>query len=217
MKVRGCVPVCLTRAEAKEIDILKQMRLRKAISVLKEGGVIAHATETCYGFACDVFNKNAIDRLYKLKQMKSDKPVSILVVDLKMAQKFGIFNKCALELAKKYWPGPLTIIVKRKKTLPAFLNPKSKTIGIRVPGHKLSLELVKKLGSPITTTSANISGLASPYSVSAIKKQFSGQKPKPDFILDSGRLKKNPPSTIIDVSGAKPVVVRSGAIVPAFF
>ncbi|MBI5413402.1 threonylcarbamoyl-AMP synthase [Candidatus Peregrinibacteria bacterium] len=188
------------------------MMVKKALIALKQGKVIAHATETCYGFACDIFNKSAISRLYKIKKMGADKPVSILVADLKMAQEFGVFNELALELAKKYWPGPLTIIVKRKKTLPKFLNPKSKTIGMRVPGHKLSLELVKKLGSPITTTSANISGLPSPYSVPAIKKQFRGQKPKPDFIPNSDRLKKTPPSTIVDVSVSPPQVIRQGTI-----
>lgn len=185
--------------------------LNKAILVLKGGGVIAHATDTCYGFACDTFNKDAINRLYRIKKMDNEKPVSIIVSDLAMAKHFGIFNKKALELAKKHWPGALTIIVKRKKSLPAFLNPTAKTIGFRVPKHKLSLELVKKLARPITTTSANISGQLSPYSVSAIKKQFAGNKLKPDFVIDSGRLPKNAPSTIVDCSKSTVKVLRQGS------
>ncbi|MEK9132409.1 MAG: L-threonylcarbamoyladenylate synthase [Patescibacteria group bacterium] len=182
------------------------------IEVLRRGGVIAHATETCYGFACDAFNKDALKRLYELKQMDSDKPVSILVDSLKTAKEYGIFNKKAIKLAQKYWPGPLTIVVKRKRALPAFLNPGIKTIGIRVPGHKLSLQIAKLFKQPITTTSANISGLPSPYSVSAIKKQFKNQKLKPDFIIDSGSLRKNPPSTIIYCSSGKIKVLRQGSI-----
>lgn len=184
----------------------------KAVSILKQGGVIAHATDTCYGFACDVFNRRALASLYKLKKMAADKPVSILVSDLKMAKKYGFFGKNASNLAKKYWPGALTIIVKRKKSLPKFFNPKSKTVGIRVPDDKLSRELAKKLARPITTTSANISGESSPYSVSAIKKQFRGKAQQPDFIIDSGKLNKNPPSTIVDASGLSLKVIRQGSI-----
>lgn len=183
----------------------------KALDSLRRGGVIAHATETCYGFACDIFNRRALTSLYKIKKMPSQKPVSILVSDFASAKKYGKFSPMAQKLAKKYWPGPLTIIVKRKKSLPSFLNPGIKTIGIRVPAHVLSIKLVKAFGGPLTTTSANISGKPSPYSISAIKKQFYGKKLKPDFILNSGRLKKNPPSTIIDISQKTPKIIRHGS------
>lgn len=185
---------------------------QKAVFVLHSGGVVAHSTDTCYGFACDVFNRRALASLYKLKKMAANKPVSILVSDLKMALKYGFFNKNTLKLAKAYWPGALTIIVKRRKSLPKFFNPGTKTVGIRVPAHKLSCELARELGKPITTTSANVSGRPSPYSVSAIKKQFCGKKLKPDFILDNGKLSKNPPSTIIDASGRILRIIRQGYI-----
>lgn len=191
-----------------------QKDLNKAVSVLQAGRIVVHATDTCYGFACDIFNKDALKRLYKLKQMPEDKPVSILVADIVMAQKYGVFNKKALALAQKYWPGPLTIVVKRKKTLPEFLNPGLATIGIRMPDHALSLALSQNLDRPITTTSANISGRPSPYSVSAIRAQFKNSKSKPDFIIDSGVLPRNPPSTIIDLSQKTPCVIRRGEISP---
>lgn len=184
--------------------------LKKAVAVLKTGGIIAHATETCYGFACDALNKNALKKLYALKQMKGDKPVSILVHSLEAAKKFGVFNKNSTQLAKKYWPGPLTIVIKRKKSLPPFLNSKSKTVGIRVPDHKLSLLLAKKFGGPITTTSANISGENSPYSVGEIERQFENQKIKPDFVIDGGLLKKNLPSTIVDYTSHEMKIIRQG-------
>lgn len=188
----------------------KSAILKKAIHVLQAGGVVAHATETCYGFACDAFSEKALERLYKLKKMVRTKPVSIMVYDLKMARRYGKFSVQALALAKKYWPGPLTIIVKRKKTLPRFLNPGIKTIGIRVPDHAFSRELVRKFGRPLTTTSANISGKPSPYSVFAIKKQFRAKKP--DLIINFGRLKKHLPSTIIDLSRKKIKIIRRGEI-----
>lgn len=177
--------------------------------------MIAHATDTCYGFACDALNRRALARLYKLKKMSCSKPLSIMVADLKMAKQYGIFNKSAEKLAKKYWPGALTIIVKRKKSLPHFLNLGLKTIGIRVPDHKLSLELIRRFNKPLITTSANISGRPSPYSISAIHKQFRSQKLKPDFIINSSRLKRNPPSTIVDMTGRKPHCRRQGSLVIA--
>lgn len=186
--------------------------IKKACEVLAVGGVIVHATETCYGFACDATSKKALQRLYALKKMPRSKPISIFVAELKIARRYGIFNKKGSELAQNYWPGPLTIVVKRKKNLPSFINPKNKTVGFRVPGHQLSLSLARAFKKPLTTTSANISGLPSPYSVSAIKKQFKDEKMKPDFIIDSGKIAKNPPSTIIDVSKKKIEIIRQGSL-----
>lgn len=186
--------------------------LPKAVATLRSGGVIAHATDTCYGFACDVLNKKALARLYRLKKMPRSKPVSLLVADVAMAKKFGVFPKSALKLAQKYWPGALTIIVKRKKTLPTFFNHGHMSVGFRVPGDKLSRELPRAFGSPLSTTSANISGQPSPYSVSAIRRQFVKQPFKPDLIMDAGRLKKNPPSTIIDMTEKTPKIIRQGSV-----
>lgn len=189
-----------------------EAKIRRAAVMLARGGVIAHATETCYGFACDAFSRRALKRLYRLKWMKQDKPVSILVADFKQAQRYGVFSKMARLLAQRCWPGPLTLIVKRKKTLPGFLNPGTKTIGIRVPDHALALSLARHFGRPLTTTSANISGRPPCYSISGIKRQFRSAAHKPDFILDAGRIKKRPPSTIIDLSGKKPQLVRQGEL-----
>lgn len=191
---------------------MKKQSIKKVLAILNRGGVIAHPTETCYGFACDATNKKALQRLYRLKKMPRNKPVSVLVDSLKNAKKYGIFNKRALRFAKKYWPGPLTLVVKRKTSLPVFLNPGIKTIGIRIPAHALSLALSRAFGKPITTTSANISRQPSPYSTSEIKRQFKKQKLKPDFYIENGRIANNPPSTIVDFSKSKPHVIRQGAL-----
>lgn len=187
--------------------------VEKAVEILKKGGVVAHATDTCYGFAAHIFNEVAVEKVYHLKQMQRSKPISILVSSLEEAQEYGLFNKKALELAQQFWPGALTIIVKRKKKLPKWINPGQATVGIRLPGDTISRGLAEKLGGPITTTSANITTLPSPYSVSAIKKQFTGQKVKPDFYIDSGALSKaNPPSTIVDCTHTGLRIVRQGSV-----
>lgn len=188
--------------------------LNKVIQLLKNGGVVAHATDTCYGFACDVLNKKAVEHLYELKKMPLSKPVSILVSDIEMAKKYGEFNEKALELAEKFWPGALTIIVKRKSQLPNFINPNSETVGFRLPSDRLSIELVRGLGHPITTTSANVSGEPSTYSIAEINVRFANEKLRPDFIIDSGELdRKNPPSTVVDASKGELSVLRQGNIV----
>lgn len=187
--------------------------LLEAIKVLRNDGIVAHPTDTCYGFAASIFSQKAIEKLYKLKKMSRTKPVSILVSSVQEAKQYGFWNKKAEALARKFWPGPLTIVVKRKKSLPRWLNPLSKTIGIRLPRHAFSRALVKKLGCPVTTTSANIAGKASPYSVSEIRKQFKNQTMKPDLIFDSGLLDpKNLPSSVVDTSRKKSKILRIGSL-----
>ena len=193
---------------------ISQSLIEQAVKILQQGGVIAHATDTCYGFACDIFNEAALKKLYELKGMDFDKPVSILVSSLEQAGAYAEFSGEALVLAKKYWPGALTLVLPRKYTLPSFLNPHISSIGIRVPNHELSHQLVKLLGRPITTTSANVTTLPSPYTAQAIHEQFKNRKTQPDFILDSGTLsEQNLPSTIIDMTNEKPRIIRQGSLV----
>lgn len=173
--------------------------LKKALMVLRAGGVVVHPTDTCYGFAVDIFQKKALRRLYTMKKMPLSKPVSIMVDSLEQAQFYGNFSKKALKLAQRGWPGPLTLVVPRKDTLPRHFNENSKTIGFRMPDSVLCFELVKRLKSPLTTTSANLSGLPPVYRIDDLARQFENEKLKPDFILDAGELKKNPPSRILEV------------------
>lgn len=185
--------------------------LKKSAAVLKRGGVIAHPTDTCYGLAADIFSKKGLKKLYSLKKMSFNKPVSIIVSSKKQAYRYGKFNALAKKSSKKYWPGPLTIIVQRKPLLSRFLNPSSKTIGIRFPEHKFSVSIVKVFGKPITTTSANVTSLKSSYCVKEILAQFKTNKP--ELIIDGGILnRKTKPSTIADVSSGKIVLIRKGPI-----
>jgi len=184
--------------------------LNSALAVLRKGGVIAHATDTCYGFACDIFNDNAIEKVYDLKHMACDKPVSIIVSSFEEACKFGVFNIESEKLARMYWPGALTIIVPRTAALPLYFNPVTSSVGIRVPNHELSLELVSSFGGPLTTTSANITTKPSPYSGEEVLGQFANELIKPDLVLNSGVLQNNPPSTIVDYTGEKFKIIRQG-------
>lgn len=179
-----------------------------AVEVLRAGGVVMHPTETCYGFAVDVGNAEALEKLYKLKGRDANKPVSIMVADLEMARTYGEFSTKALELAEKYWPGPLTILVPRSLNLPENFNKGQEFVGIRCPSHEFSRELVKAFGSPITTTSANLSGEPPLYEVDL--KSFGELAKEIDLVVDGGEIPMNKPSTIVKVIGAEIEIIRQG-------
>lgn len=178
-----------------------------AVKTLREGKVVAHATETCYGLAADIFSHNAVLRLYEMKKMNLDKPVSILCGSLEEAKKYGEFSDLAVGLAEKYWPGPLTIVVPRTAALPKWINPGISTIGIRVSSNETTRQLVEGFAGPITTTSANIHGEPQAYSVDEFAEL------KPDFILNSGRIPQNSPSTIVEMIGDELKIIRQGEII----
>jgi len=185
---------------------------RHAVAVLRRGGVVMHATETCYGLAADIFNKQALKRLYSVKKMEKMKPVSIMVKDLDEAQKFALFNKPSLRLARAFWPGPLTLIVPVQKTLPAFLNSGQTFVGIRCPDSDLVKKLLTFMRNPLTTTSANLSGLPETYNVQDFLNQLDAEDMIPDLIIDSGKMIKNPPSTIVKIDGKKVHIIREGIL-----
>lgn len=181
--------------------------LNKAVEVLRAGGVVMHATDTCYGLAVDVFSREALRRLYALKGMSVDKPVSMMVMDLEEAQKYAKFNDQALRLAEKFWPGPLTMILPRTKDLPEFFNSGLDSVGIRCPDSKISLALIKGFGGPLTTTSANVSGKTEIYKVGELEGL------EPDLVLDSGELENNLASTIVNFMDGNARLLRRGDLV----
>lgn len=187
--------------------------LREAISILQEGGVVAHATETCYGLACDLQNPDAVAKLFQIKERPYDKPVSGLFSSVEDAKEYVEWNDEAEELATKHLPGPLTIILHLYEPKRFFVTPRGgKTIGVRVSSHPLAMALAKEFGSPISTTSANIHNKPNPYTVADILMQMRENKIMPDLILDSGTLPHVLPSTVIDLSGDAPEEKRGGSI-----
>ncbi len=176
----------------------------KTVEVLREGGLVMHPTETCYGLAVDVFSEGALRKLYDAKGMPADKPVSILVDSLEMAREFGVFSDKASELADKYWPGALSILVPRTDKLPKFLNPGSEFVSMRISSMKFCVDMVSALGRPVSTTSANKFGEPEFYSPVEIEGV--------DLLIDGGEIEKNKPSTIVKVEGDRIAVLRQGDV-----
>lgn len=172
----------------------------EAVSVLQNGGVIVYPTETCYGIGVDIFNQEALQKLYALKKMPPFKPVSVIVTSVNDAKKWGVLDEKAEELMKSYWPGPYTFLVERADTLPHFFTKANNKVGLRNPSVKYLLDIVEKIGHPITTTSANISGKPECYTINEFLNQLRGEHMPVDIdlIIDAGEIGENPPSTIYD-------------------
>ena len=188
--------------------------LVESLQVLEKGGVLLHPTETCYGLAADIFYQEAVEKIYMLKEMPREKPVSIMVSSLEQAEEYGEFSENAKKLARAFWPGPLTIIVKRYPTLPLYINPGIASVGLRCPDHLFTLELLRRFEEPLVTTSANRTGEPQAYDIETFLEDRI-EVMHPDFIVDMGRIPETAPSTIVDLSGESGVpmvVVRHGPI-----
>lgn len=183
--------------------------LKLAVDVLKNDGLIIFPTDTVYGLASSALSRKGVMKVYKAKQREFKKPLSVAFHSLAQAKKYVKFNKTALKLAKKFLPGPLTIILPMRHKLPKELTFGSKNVGIRIPNSKVTLELIKEFKYPITATSANISGNKDPITTDDAIVQIGD---KVDLILDGGRCKFKKPSTVVDVSTGYINVLREGAI-----
>lgn len=177
---------------------------------LKKGEVVLIPTETVYGFSADPEQKNAVEKVQKIKQRPADKAFLLLMGNLEEAKKYVEFSDFALFIATKFWPGPLTIVLPRKKNALADYFPEFDSLAIRIPDHAELLSFLNNYWQkPLLSTSANISGQAQNNEFSALEKVFSGQ----DILFCKGNIdKNNSSSTIIKIKGEKVIVLRSGMI-----
>lgn len=178
----------------------------KAVSLLKEGGVIAYPTDTIYGLGCDMYNKKAIQRIYQIKKRDPQKPFSFICSDLKNISLYAQVTNQAYKIMRRYLPGPYTFILPGTKLVPKIMTTKRKTVGIRVPDNNICLSLVKTLGNPIISTSAGLSGREVLSDPSLIEETFGSQI---DLTIDGGLL-ANQPSTIISLIDDEVEVIREG-------
>lgn len=181
--------------------------IRKAAEILKLGGVVVFPTETLYGLGANVFDVNAVQRIFEVKGRNLKKPSSIAFRDLEQAKKFLEFTPVVMKLAKKFLPGPLTIILNSKIEFDAFLG--GYKVSFRIPDNKITQAILNEIKFPITATSANLSGGKEPVEVKDFVEQIGN---KVDLILDGGKCRYGKPSTVIDVSSGDIQIVREGVI-----
>ncbi|MEO8399392.1 MAG: L-threonylcarbamoyladenylate synthase [Ignavibacteriaceae bacterium] len=181
--------------------------INKAVEVLKNGGVIIYPTDTVYGIGCDIFNKDALERIFQIKNDNSSKLFSFVCSDLKDIAKYAKVSDYAYRTMKHLLPGPYTFILPAAKSVPKMLWSKRKTVGIRVPNHAITLSLVQALGNPIISTSTTSRKGEILFDPFEIKNIFNSQV---DLMLAAGSL-NGQPSSVVDLSEDVPEVIREGA------
>lgn len=183
------------------------MSVKEAVEVVRRGGVVGLPTDTVYGLGVDPLNEDAVALLYDLKGRPQWKPIGILVGSTEQAGRIGEMSGAAAELASTHWPGALTLVVAARVILSDWVGDRQKrTVGIRMPDHPAALELLEAVG-PLTVTSANLSGSTEAHDHHQARAVFGEAVHYIEGNSPGGR-----PSTVVDLTGREPVVLRAGPV-----
>lgn len=180
--------------------------IEKAVSVLSSGGLLALPTDTYYGLGCDLFDKRAIERIYQLKQLPRTHELAFICADLAEISRYAIVENAAYRVLRRKTPGPFTFVLPATRLVPDLVLRRQKTVGIRVPQSPIALEIVRRLEHPLISTSAATPDGEVLIDPKDIKDKLGHGL---DLILDAG-YRPNEPSTVVDLTGPEPRVVRQG-------
>ncbi len=184
--------------------------ISRAVETLRAGGVISLPTDTLYGVSANALDAAAASKVFNVKGRKEFSPLPVFISDVSDLFRYGrdIPDAAAL-LAEYFWPGKLTIVVKKSDLVPSVVSGGLDTVGLRIPDHPAPREIVSRLGAPITATSANVSGKPALTDAAAVVCELGERL---DLVLDGGRLAPSLPSTVIDMNAVPPKVLREGAV-----
>ncbi len=185
-------------------------KINRAVDVLQQGGVIVYPTDTIYGIGCDLMNKRAVERLCQIENIKPQKMnLSFICNDLSHISEYvKRLETPAFKVLKKLLPGPFTFIFESNTNVPKILGVNKKTVGIRIPAHRIPLEIVKLLGNPLITSSIKDDDQIKEYTTDP-EEIYEDFKHKVDLVISGGQ-GGNVPSTIVDFTGVEPMLVRQG-------
>lgn len=183
--------------------------LDEAVTHLAKGDIVALPSETVYGLAGLALDNKSVQKIYALKGRPSNNPLIIHVSNLVEGEKLATFNELARKAAALFWPGPLTLVLPKKSIVPDLVTAGNPTVALRIPGHKDFLEILSRLGQPLAAPSANPSNRTSPTEAKHIKELFAEKCPP---TVDGGKCTVGLESTVLDLSGKHPVVMRPGLI-----
>jgi L-threonylcarbamoyladenylate synthase len=183
--------------------------LSKAIDLLKSGGVVALPTDTVYCLAASLAHTDAIGRIFDIKGRATTKALPVLVADAIQMRQVAEMTPLAEMLVRRFMPGGLTLILKKKSVVPDIVTGGRDSVAVRIPGHTLTIYVIKAVGSPLTGTSANLSGQGSVCAAEEVRAQIGDRV---DLVLDGGRCPGGIESTIVDLTTPMPIIVREGAV-----
>jgi len=185
-------------------------KINVAAEVIRRGGIVAFPTETVYGLGVDALNKEAVKRMYEVKGRPPDNPTIVHIAEFNDVYRLAVdVPEVAEELMKRFWPGPLTIVLKASNIVPRVTTGGLETVGIRMPKHNVALALIKASKTPIAAPSANIAGKPSPTTAQHVIQDFYGSI---DVILDAGPTKIGVESTVLDLTTKPPQILRPGGV-----
>lgn len=190
-------------------EIITEKDIEKAGKVINRGGLVAFPTETVYGLGADGLNETAVKKIYAAKGRPSDNPLILHTSDMEMTEKVGYINEKAKAIIEKFWPGPLTVIVKKKEIVSNAVSAELDTVAIRMPKNKIARELIKTANTPIAAPSANISGRPSTTRFEDVYADLDGRI---DMIIKSDNSDIGIESTIVDTTAEIPIILRPGGI-----
>jgi tRNA threonylcarbamoyl adenosine modification protein (Sua5/YciO/YrdC/YwlC family) len=181
-------------------------KIKRACDALQSGEVIAYPTDTVYGLGCDLFNKKAVDRLYQIKGMDRSQKLAFVCSDLAEVSRYAVMHDSIYRILRRYLPGPYTFLLQATREVPKVVQSPRKTVGVKIPDHQVALSLTRELGRPIISTTAARHGQDPHLDAREIDAEFAGLA----LVLDAG-----PgglvPTSIVDLTGDRPRVVRVGA------
>jgi len=181
-----------------------------ALKVLKDGGIVAFPTDTVYGLGADPASERAVEKIFSVKKRPRGLPLPLLLADASDIAKFAeSVPEVARRLAERFLPGGLTLVLRRGASVPPWVVAGGETVAVRVPDHPVPIALARGLGGAIVGTSANLSGEPAPVVADDVRRQLGAAV---DLVIDGGRCPGGTESTVVDVSGGSPVILREGAV-----
>lgn len=197
--------VSLTKDNQSEV-------IKVAVDVLARGGSIVYPTDTVYGLGVNPFDDFAVRRLFRIKKRPPEKPVPLMIKSIAMAKKLAYVDERKEKVLQSLWPGAVSVVLGAREIVSSVISANTKTVALRIPANDFCVALIKAVNCPITSTSANISGEEAGSDAKEIAQRFKDEIYMPDLIIDAGKLEARQPSTVLDLTGSKPRVLRVGPV-----
>ena len=199
-----------TPSASQILDKAFLAQVETGVQLLRQGGVISVPTDTLYGLAASALDERAVERVFRIKRRPVGAPVPLLLSDKAEIDGCAVdVSELAWELADIFFPGPLTLVLHKGRNIPDTVSGGLDTVGLRVPDHWVPRAIVRELGAPITGTSANRTGLPGHTTADAVREQLGKEI---DYVIDTGLCSSGSASTVLDLSGPMPIIVREGAV-----